>query len=653
MTMRRLAAGLSFLAAAVLTPCAFADVPPIDPPGMAAEPPPPPPAVPAPGTAQPDKMPPKDAPAADGPDEAQRAKVKQIVAELRDEASKIRGLAWKHDVPADLLTRAQLRVKLEEMIKEELKPDEYARDLKILRRMGLLAADEDPIEIQKKFLEKGVAGFYNPKTKRLYIIDGLTGDGQRPTILHELVHALEDQYIDLEKTQKAVEEDSDRMFAVKCAIEGSAETARLLYEKDHPEIAALSRKEQRTGQSMADLQATLRTTPAFLVLPTLMHYQTGPALVQRYVGKDYQAGIARLYAGDYPPSQEACLHPRKFVTEHRDLPRKITWSEGVATAAGEGWKGLKATTVGQLDFALWMDRWLGGSGGRLNVDAMATGRMWSKQAGVACEGWDGMMIQVVEKDGTPTMLAVASAWDSPTDASEAAQAILAGLRKQHGDGFRLGAVASTPSDAGATETTTFTTPFGAGRLSQRAEYVWVIDGAPQDRLDAVWAALEATKVERDPKDTWTPDTEGDPLAGSTWQERGIGWMAPKGFEAGPEGTPGTFVKGDLKLKASVIGAPAQMAVMTLVGAIRAKYPKSTFDVAKLQESIVETKVGGKDGARIDFDDPSADGPVAHQLFIVPVSDKATLVVHAEGPKDGWAAAERDLADALEAFRFKD
>ena len=80
------------------------------------------------------------------------------------------------------------------------------------RRLGLLAADEDPIAMTlEAFLEQGIAGYYDPKTKRhFYVIDGLSGEGQRPTILHELVHALEDQYFDLEKQVEPLEKDGDR-----------------------------------------------------------------------------------------------------------------------------------------------------------------------------------------------------------------------------------------------------------------------------------------------------------------------------------------------------------------------------------------------------------------------------------------------------------
>jgi hypothetical protein len=364
--------------------------------------------------------------------------------------------------------------------------------------------------------------------------------------------------------------------------------------------------------------------------------------------KDYKAGIDRLYANDYPMSQEACLHPRKYVTEHRDRPAS-SWSDGVATALGSGWKGLRPRAsrarLRPVDGPL--ARRLGR---RLNTAARAAGRFWSQEAGLAAEGWDGMMLQILERDGKPTALSAASAWDSPEDAGQAARAIIACLQKQHGDAWKFVRVHIGTSGMDGID---FTSPFGAGRVAQRDGRVYVLDGVPEGRLEAVWAALEATKIERDPKDTWSPATEADPLAGSTWQDKGIGWKAPEGFTAGPEGTPGTFVKGGLKLKTSVIPAPLPMAVMGVVAAIKGKYPKSDFDPEKLQETIQQVNVSGKEGARIDFVDATDGGDVSHQLFIVPVGEKTTLVIHAEGAKADWTVSQRDLADALEAFLFKD
>ena len=48
-------------------------------------------------------------------------------------------------------------------------------------------------------LQEMVAGYFDPDAKRLYLIAGVNGEAQRPVILHELIHALEDQYYDLKK----------------------------------------------------------------------------------------------------------------------------------------------------------------------------------------------------------------------------------------------------------------------------------------------------------------------------------------------------------------------------------------------------------------------------------------------------------------------
>ena len=70
---------------------------------------------------------------------------------------------------------------------------------------------------------------------------------------------------------------------------------------------------------------------------------------------------------------EHLLRPSRFLGAQRDLPRRITWPTGLASAVGEGWAGLKPTTVGELDLALWVDRWVGGTDGRLTEKLLGGG----------------------------------------------------------------------------------------------------------------------------------------------------------------------------------------------------------------------------------------------------------------------------------------
>ena len=95
-----------------------------------------------------------------------------------------------------------------------------AREL-AYKRFGLLP---DTLQLQKllvNLLEEQIVGFYDPKTKVLYIVNGSTSEIVGITVTHELVHALQDQYISLDSVQK-VEGDNDRQSAAQAVFEGQA-----------------------------------------------------------------------------------------------------------------------------------------------------------------------------------------------------------------------------------------------------------------------------------------------------------------------------------------------------------------------------------------------------------------------------------------------
>ena len=73
--------------------------------------------------------------------------------------------------------------------------------------------------------QSAVAGFYNPETGDMYVIEGMDVIGQKPTIVHELIHALEDQHLDFQGASLPLMDNTDRTFAQTCVVEGSAEYA--------------------------------------------------------------------------------------------------------------------------------------------------------------------------------------------------------------------------------------------------------------------------------------------------------------------------------------------------------------------------------------------------------------------------------------------
>ena len=607
-----------------------------------------PPAAAPPVMAPPVMAPPAPAGPAGIADEARRAAILAIVDDLRDDAARIRGLPWKFPVPADVISRAEMRKDFERQVREELKPDVYARELKLARRLGVLGADDDPIAMTLTFMERGVAGYYDPKRRHFYVVDGLSGEAQRPTILHELVHALEDQYFDLRKQVEPLEEDGDAMFAMKCVQEGSAELARKRYERENPAVARLAQAEQRKSPDNDAMLKAITAVPASLVVGTLLNYQTGPAFVGRAVGRgDYLATMARLYA-DPPRTQEQVLRPSRFLGARRDLPRRITWPTGLASAVGEGWAGLKPAPVGELDLALWVDRWVGGTDGRLTPKLLGSGRYYSPEAGTAAEGWDGALVQLLEEGGVPRGIAALLAFDTAKDANEAAETLRKALRAQHGDTFRDGAWRDGPDGA---RTATFSDRFGAGRLEVKGEIVRLLDGVPVETLERAFAALAAAPVERDTGDGWTPEAEGDPFAGATWTsaQGKTAWSAPDAaYTTTVDGTALIATKGDLTVQLETVPGDAAAAFGKAIGMLVGRHKGAVPDV----QNVEELMVGTQGAARLRLDDRSGAAPQARWVYVVPLADHLLLVT-VGAPKATFDAHADDVDRIVEGLAFRE
>jgi hypothetical protein len=429
-----------------------------------------------------------------GPTDAERALVLRMVEELRDETARIRGLPWKRTVPADLLTKDQVVEAFRQELAEEYPPAKVERDTKILRRTGLLAPDESIVELTLSMLREFVGGFYDPKTERLALVTGMTGDAQRPTILHELTHALDDQHFDLDGRTRPWMEDPDRQFAEKCLQEGCAEHARHIYEARNPEVADVARNQLADPELVRRQADVFRRLPHYLILPTSLQYVFGPNFVRLAVGDDFAGGMARLMA-DPPTTQEQVMHPDRWLGEGRDLPRRVVWGGDLAAAAGEGWKVLHELNNGELDLALYLDFHLSGRRGRAKED----GRLdLSPRAMAAAQGWDAGRDVYLEKPGRPIVWISAMAFDSRSDAAEAAIAWLDAFRASPAGGIREGLEPTGDGVASAS----WTTANGRGRMLLREMEILFLDGAPAEGFDALWAAVEATRLEKDPADAY-------------------------------------------------------------------------------------------------------------------------------------------------------
>jgi hypothetical protein len=124
-------------------------------------------------------------------------------------ASKDTGLPIKKEVKRRLTTRDEVVAYLQKTMSEDKDARRLQRSELVLKKFGLLPADFDLQTFLVALLREQVAGYYDAKTKTVNLLDWIDADRQRPVLAHELTHALQDQFIGLEKWMKAGDADLD------------------------------------------------------------------------------------------------------------------------------------------------------------------------------------------------------------------------------------------------------------------------------------------------------------------------------------------------------------------------------------------------------------------------------------------------------------
>ena len=146
--------------------------------------------------------------------------------QVATDVEKLRGWTFKRPVRKERTTVAEAKRYFERRIDVQLPPPRRALMEAFLRTAGLIPAGADLRASLATVLEQQVAGYYDPATGTLHLVDradDMPAFMQRTVLAHELTHALDDQYLglgDLDKPDPQSTEDAD---IVKGSLaEGSA-----------------------------------------------------------------------------------------------------------------------------------------------------------------------------------------------------------------------------------------------------------------------------------------------------------------------------------------------------------------------------------------------------------------------------------------------
>jgi hypothetical protein len=109
--------------------------------------------------------------------------------------SKDTGLPIRHPVKRQLTTRAAVEKYLDSKMRNGKDERRMQRSAVELKKFGLLPQNFDLGPFLVRLLKEQIAGYYDSKTKTVYLLDWIDPEEQKPVLAHELTHALQDQYI--------------------------------------------------------------------------------------------------------------------------------------------------------------------------------------------------------------------------------------------------------------------------------------------------------------------------------------------------------------------------------------------------------------------------------------------------------------------------
>jgi hypothetical protein len=302
------------------------------------------------------------APAAAAP--AATAAAPEDLIKVADEVAKdveaLRGWKFKEPVKKQLVTEEQARAWLEKEVEKQAPPALLAKKQAFLRMVGLLPPDCELKKTLLALLQGQIAGYYDPDTKTLSLVNrtGMPRAGlvERIMLSHELTHALDDQYADLGKFVKdhgGKSEDGD--LVVASVFEGSATAEMMRYTPrlqmtgrfDLSELMAYAQQEEAHNRAFLEapryfsvMLATYMCGMSFLARGSFMSIMMG----EKDVGDDFLAAVK-----DPPRSSKQVLHPEKYWdSAKRDEPVLVADDDVKNLLAGSGRVVVHADTLGEM-----------------------------------------------------------------------------------------------------------------------------------------------------------------------------------------------------------------------------------------------------------------------------------------------------------------
>jgi len=414
------------------------------------------------------------------------------VDEILKFASKDTSLPIHDEVKRRLVNRDEVVAFIRKHMAEDEDAQRLQRSELVLKKFGLLPRDFDLQTFLVALLREQVAGYYDPQTKTVNLLDWIDPDQQKPVLAHELTHALQDQSFGLEKYMKAGAadlstskkeptpkdiENDEESAAHQAVVEGQAMVVLIDYELapvgqsvvDSPQIV----EALKVGMQMGTADSIeFRNAPLYIKEALTFPYRYGLDFEMELLTK---MGKDRAYAGAFrnpPRTTREIMEPHAYLSGEKLAPMPLPDFK----KDFKGYDKFDVGAVGEFDVAILVDQY--------------QGEQVSKRLYPHWRGGYYYAARPHADASAPLGLLYVSRWSSPEKASEFAWVYARGLEKRY---KRVHEVADEPVKAKPANYTVETltgkhawlTEAGSVFISVQGDIVLVSESLDQDTTERV------------------------------------------------------------------------------------------------------------------------------------------------------------------------
>lgn len=433
---------------------------------------------------------------------AEAAELFRSVDEITAFVAKTTGLPQRHPIKREIAKRDTVEKLIRDRLTEDDNLERFKRSEVVLKKLGLIPRDFDLQAFLIRLMREQAAGFYNFRDQTVYLLDWIEEDAQKPVLAHELMHALQDQNVDVEnwldglpagttreerkrRRNAQVEQPDDEMGARQAILEGQGMTVMLDYlllpsGQDivkAPQVVAMF---EASTMAESDKSPELGSAPIFLREWLVFPYTRGLRFVHHVLMQKGRAAAYPDLLANPPASTLHVMYPELYLAGMKIPEMKLP---DLGPVLGSEWAHFDTGAMGAFDVSVLAEQFADDELGDELTPAWRGGRYYAmRRASKPLPGGGDAAISVGE-----VALVYVSRWQNDRTAARFAEAYASWLPQRY-------AKVSAAADACKCQ---WNTNEGVVSIERQGETVLVMESFDETAAAKLRAAIlprgEATK----------------------------------------------------------------------------------------------------------------------------------------------------------------